>query len=49
LAESKKTIPKVKNREFYLWMFGNLLTQYFLSCEKDLLNSGVKKFYMHWA
>ena len=26
LAESNKTIPKVANREFYLWMFGNLIT-----------------------
>ena len=49
LAEEKKVIPALKHRDLYLWLFTNLCTQYALSCNKDILNKGVAKFYTHWA
>lgn len=49
LAEGKQAVPKVWQRDLWLWIGANLLTQYFLSCEKDLLNGSIKSFYTHWA
>jgi hypothetical protein len=49
LTEEKKAIPKVWMRNLWLWLFANLATMYFLGCEKDLLNGGIKSFYTHWA
>lgn len=49
LAEGKQAIPKVWQRNLWLWLLANLLTQYYLSCEKDLLNGSIKSFYTHWA
>ena len=49
LAEGTGTVPKIAYKDFYMWLGANLLTQYFLSCEKDVLNGGIKSFYVHWA
>lgn len=49
MAEDRKLIPKVATKEVYLFLAANLLAQYYLSCEKDLLNGSIRSFYTHWA
>jgi hypothetical protein len=49
LSENYKVIPKVNGKQTILFCAANLITQYLLSSEKELLNGQIKSFYTHWA
>lgn len=46
--ERQKPIDNTK-RDFVLWIFANMYTQYAVSCQKQVLNIDVLKFYTNWA
>jgi hypothetical protein len=42
-------VPDNTKRDFVLWMLGNAFTQYYVACDKSILNVDVAKFYSSWA
>jgi hypothetical protein len=48
-GETNKVIPTVHNKGIWLWVITNVIMQTQFGMQSDILNPGMKKFYLNWS